>query len=510
MNHVLCGLAANPALPSELVDRLIAIADADLAADLAGRADLSRGQALALAARVEESAVQLAYRGRLSAEDVDPAAQPDAALALLDEGAGEPEWGRRLVADPEVRRREKLAGCPDLPAEVVRALAADPDVRVVAELALWTTAERAAELAEHPHAEVRRAVAANEATPPAVLARLIGGEGMAPAERCVVCDREQTPFAHDPHCPRLDCDLPPGAACDGSHESTVHHLREAALRNPATPVAAVVGFADHPSALLRRTLAARADLPPEVAARLALDPVPGVRAALAENPALDEATLRTLADDAHQDVRRSLAHNPHVPFDVLVRPAAGTKLGATLLPRVEAASAAEVAELAQSPSAPVRMLVAHRRDLPARIRDALADDSDARVVKSVAAHPGLSDGQLRAMVRRYGVQVVAKVAANPDAAPALLEDLTRHQPAVRKAFREIARHRRATAPALLACLADVQARPVAAGHPALPPPVLVELLTDTDRRVAEAAAANPSLPPGVMLELVRWAASAGE
>ncbi|MEU1896591.1 hypothetical protein [Streptomyces pristinaespiralis] len=34
-NHVLCGLAANAALPAELLDRLIA--DADVAADLARR-----------------------------------------------------------------------------------------------------------------------------------------------------------------------------------------------------------------------------------------------------------------------------------------------------------------------------------------------------------------------------------------------------------------------------------------------------------------------------------------
>lgn len=91
MTPLLCGLAANPALPPALVDRLIAVADADIAVDLANRADLSRAQAVRLVARVEESAVQLAYRGKLMAEDVDPVAHPDAALALLDEGRGLPE-----------------------------------------------------------------------------------------------------------------------------------------------------------------------------------------------------------------------------------------------------------------------------------------------------------------------------------------------------------------------------------------------------------------------------------
>ncbi|WP_432930692.1 hypothetical protein ACQPZZ_09100 [Microbispora sp. CA-135349] len=63
MDHVLCGLAANPALPADLVDRLITAADDDIAADLAGRADLTRGQAAALVSRVEDVAALLAERG---------------------------------------------------------------------------------------------------------------------------------------------------------------------------------------------------------------------------------------------------------------------------------------------------------------------------------------------------------------------------------------------------------------------------------------------------------------
>ncbi|WP_345672782.1 hypothetical protein, partial [Streptomyces phyllanthi] len=407
-----------------------------------------------------------------------------------------------LAADPDVRHREKLAACSGLPPDVVETLVADPDVRVVAELALWTTPDTAARLARHPHAEVRRAVAANEATPPDVLAALISGEGLPPARHCLVCDREEPPFTHDPHCPRPDCDLPPGASCDGSHESTVHSLLLAALQNPATPAEAVVGFADHPSMLVRRLLAARPGLPPEVFARLAADPLPGVRADLAENPAIDEALMRTLAGDDDHEVRRGLAHNPHVPLDVLARLATVTRIGTTLLPRIASAAAFEVEELAQSPNPAARMLLAQRRDLPAGIRDLLADDPDAKVVKSIAPHPGLSEARLRTMVDRHGVHVIAKVAANPDATPPLLEHLTRHSPPVQKAFREIARHRNATAPALLACLEDRQARPIAAGHPALPPPVITELLTDTHWRVVEAAAANPSLPLTVMTDLV--------
>lgn len=502
MNHVLCGLATNPALPSELVDQLIKIADAPLAADLAVRENLSHAQAVALAARDEETAARLAHEGKLTIVDIDPVAQPLAALALLDESAGAPEWARLLAADPFVPHREKLAACPGLPLDVVETLAADRDVRVVLELALWTTPDVAARLARHPHAEVRSAVAANETTPPAVLAMLITGKGLPPAERCLVCDREATPFVHDPHCPQPDCDLRPGAACDGSHQSTVHDLYSSALCNPATPVEAVIGFADHPSMLLRWQLAARPDLPPHTGERLAADPSPGTRAELAQNPVIDEALMRALATDRDPEVRRGLALNPRVPLDLLTSLTDVARIGSTLLPRIAAASADEVKKLASSPNPAMRMLLAQRRDLPAEIRDGLAADADAKVVKSVAPHPGLSETQLRAMVDRHGTRVVAKVATNPDASSALLEDLAGHEPPVRKAFREIARHRDATARALFACLADSQARPIAAGHPALPPPAIAELLADDNWRVVEAAAANPSLPPAVMATLV--------
>lgn len=497
MKHaqVLCGLAANTALPSELVDRLIAlaVADVDFTDYLAGRADLSHAQALALYARVPEIGVRLAREGRLTATNVDPAADPDTALALLDEGRGNPEWARVLAADPMSERRQRLAECGGLPPDVVETLAADPDVRVVAELASSTTTpEVAARLAAHPHAEVRRSAAWNEATPPSVLAALISGEGLPSALRCLVCDGDET-----------DCDPWPDATCDGSHESAVHDIRHAALRNPATPTEATVAFADHPSKYLRWALAERPDLPPEVSRRLASDPVPGIRADLAENPALDDALTRTLADDEDQDVRRHLAHNPNVPLDVLVRLATTTKLHAAALPpRMAAASPAEVEELARSTDSTVRMLLALRRDLSADIRDALATDPDAKVLKTIAPHPSLSEAQLRAMVDRHGVRVLATVATNPEAPGALLEDLTRHRPPVQKAFREIARHPRATPQALLTCLADDQARAIAAAHPALPALAIVELLADEDGRVAEAAAGNPSLPRAVMLSLM--------
>jgi hypothetical protein len=271
-------------------------------------------------------------------------------------------------------------------------------------------------------------------------------------------------------------------------------------------VAAAVAFVDHPSMLLRQQLAARLDVPPQFHRRLAEDPIPGVRGELAENPTIDDSLMRVLARDRGHDVQRRLAHNPRVPLDVLDDLARSTRIGPTLLPRISAASALEVQDLATSPNPVLRMLVAQRRDLPAAVRETLAADPDAKVARSVAPHPGLHEARLRAMIDRHGAQVLAAVAANPDASAALLQDVVRREPVVRKAFRAIAQHPNVTAPALLACLGDTRARPLAAGHPALPPSAVAELLADDDWRTAEAAAANPSLPLAVMTALVAGAA----
>ncbi len=69
-------------------------------------------------------------------------------------------------------------------------------------------------------------------------------------------------------------------------------------------------------------------------------------------------------------------------------------------------------------------------------------------------------------------------------------------------LRVIAAHPNADAATLLLCLRDDQARPIAARHPALPAATIVELVDDSDERVAEATAANPSLPLAAMQALL--------
>ncbi|MFJ1754537.1 hypothetical protein [Kitasatospora sp. NPDC088134] len=498
MLHLWAGAAANPALPAEAVARLMAVDDSSVRRELAERGDLTDRQVRELAERDGVAASLLVESGRLRAGQVDPERRPRAALALLRAGLAPVEWARALVELPELR--VELAQCPGLPGGVARRLAADPDPAVAVELAESTDDPQiAALLAAHPSEHVRQGLGVNPATPPHVLADLIND--LPALESCEVCRKHPVPWTHPPDCPDPDCDLPGGAACDGSHQYARHSILQAALGHPAAPAADAARYLDHPSPFLRAALAGRTDLDPAAYRALAADEQLWVLSALAENPAAGEELIRRLADHPHDFVYRAAAHNPRVPLDVLDRLAATGRLGDVLLPRIAAADPAELDHLAGRPDARTRRLVALHRDLPAPVRDRLAADPDAKVAAAVAPHPGLTAAQLRALHARHGRSVAAGIAANPDAPTELLHELLAADHNV-ATLRALATHPAADADVLTACLRDRRAGRRAAAHPALPPDRLRALLADPDPVVATTAAANPSLPVADLLRLL--------
>lgn len=268
-------------------------------------------------------------------------------------------------------------------------------------------------------------------------------------------------------------------------------------------------YATHPAMYVRWTLAERTDLPTAVYEQLADDPIPGVYQTAAANPAIGEPLIRGLAASGRSDIRRPLAHNPAIPLDILETLAPITKIGATLLPRIAVATAAEIDMLARSGTPTVRVLVAERRDLPAEVIGLLAADTDAKVLKSLAPNPALTDQQLRVMLDAHGPRVAVRIAQNPRCAPDLLDDLARRSPPVQKVFRMIAAHPNAGEIALLRCLEDPWARPVAARHAGLPIEMIATLLDDPDDWIVQSAASNPALPRTTMESVVRAAMSRG-
>lgn len=216
-------------------------------------------------------------------------------------------------------------------------------------------------------------------------------------------------------------------------------------------------------------MARRTDLAPETYHLLALDKRLWVRLYLARNPALPESLLWTLAED--RAVRPELAWNPAVPLALLAELATSVTLPHILLPRVAAATVAEVEWLVASPDWQVRALAALRDDLPRELAHRLVADPHVAVVQVLVA------------------------AKSPHCSAALLRDLALR---VESACPHVAQHPNADAETVLACLRVPAARRHAARHPNLPPHVVTELLDDADLLVAEAAAANPALPRKIM------------
>ncbi|MFF3254256.1 hypothetical protein ACFYWP_25345 [Actinacidiphila glaucinigra] len=151
--------------------------------------------------------------------------------------------------------------------------------------------------------------------------------------------------------------------------------------------------------------------------------------------------------------------------------------------------------------------------LPRASVDRLIATADGELAEALAERPDLTRAQVVALAARdegaalqpaYGGRLTAAdvdPVARPLVALALLDERA-GPPEWARTLACSEMQPRATAVALVACLDDGRARPVAAGHPALPPAVIVELLAEDDRQVACAAAANPALPPAEMTRLV--------
>lgn len=444
---LLSHLARNPALPSELIDRLVAQAETMVCVELACRSDLTPAQVCSLLALDDSIVVSvLLDKGWVVTADVS-LANPSVALVVAERPDADPAVVRALAAHPDPEVRSQLPEwAAALPSDVIVLLARDQDSDVVAELVHFHAlpAELAIALSEHPSYGVRRALAGSKHTPPHVLTALSA---------------------------EADDDLAYVLAC-----------------NLSTPAATAASLLAHPFA--RAELARRTDLPAEVYSQLAADH--GVGHWLATNPAVPSSLLRLLA--AKHD---TVLQNPSIPLDLLVELAASTRIGPTLLPRIASASFDELRALASSTTMQLRMLVAERQDLPADLFEQLLADPDPGVAKAIVTHPTLTVAQLGELVERHGPRLYPRAARNPVCTSALLHHMASNAASVQKAYREIAQHPNASSETLLLCLADREARRFAAAHPNLPPEKIVELLSSE-----ETAAANPSLPIGVMEELL--------
>lgn len=344
--------------------------------------------------------------------------------------------------------------------------AGDKDVEIVAELALspQLPEDLARRLARHPDVEVRDHLARNDDVAPEILAELLHNGGDAPIRTCGACRAQ------------------PRACAD--HEAGRRRIQISTLDNPSTPIAGMAAFAGCPEIWGRRGLAERQGLDPEIYRMLAQDPEAHIRGSVAENPSIPVALMESLGQDPETEVRRAVVENPAVPLDLMARLACVTKLTIDLVPRMASASETELRELAASPRAEVRALVACRPDLPADLLAALLGDPAPGVGKRLARLHPLEPDQLRDLARRHGPRLYASLARNPGCPADLLHTIANDVRHAEKATREVARHPN-TDPELLRTLiqdprSDV--RLAAWGNPSLPVDVMrLALLGDSDR-----------------------------
>ncbi|MEU4267424.1 hypothetical protein [Streptomyces sp. NPDC026092] len=475
MQNVREGLAANPALPEHLFERLAAAGDEDVRTTLTWRDDLTEAQARTLRAYDDVDLWTLVAHGKVPWAEV-PRDDPTLLLAAARAGTAPEAAIRELARHPDPEVRWELASFDaGLPPEVLVALARDPDPTVVerAAEAPELPADLAAELARHPLVPVRVALAANDRVPPSLLAGLLADGGRPAPTSCGACRRRAEGCA--------------------DHTPGVRRIRLKAAANPSVPPAALEAFLDAKAAedvedagkaedveiaWLHAEIAERTDLPVSLHARLAAHPDAYVRQALARNPSIGAPLLLRLADDPDLIVRLAVAENPAVPLALLTADAGRRRLPREPLPRILAATDAELTKLAASRVAQVRALVAARPDLPPALVDRLASDADLGVVQRIAPHPGLTEDRLTDLVERHGPPVYAAVAENPGCPGAALRRMAGVAGPARKAVRPIA------------------------AHPALPPDVVEDLLTHPDPRVVRSAAAHPALPVATMERLL--------
>lgn len=443
------GVARNPALPTPLLLRLLALDDGG---DGPPRHALQRAglpeQAVAVILAHPNPDVRSAFATSARAEPAqrarlvdDPSHEVRAALAYGPTDR-EPRTTvaplpdhvcARLTDDPDPSVRKALANSPHLAPSFVASLAThrDPEARRAA-MRAWEklpSDERSALLAD-PDPEVRRAAALRECRRDAQFTAELLRDPTSAAE--ALCRRGLLHRADAERC-----------VAERTHLSAL-------ARNPSLPADLVERLAVDPDEDVRLAVSLRPELDERrrMAIDFTVDALAGGDVEWARDGLADPVVLRRAATSAHPLLRRAAARSPHLPSD-LVR-----MLARTRDPLVEDLLGIH------HPDTPEEVLMRVYARLGGTFSAWMAETHPRFPREGLAAryanHP---DGNHRRLALR-----------DPAATPTLVERLS-HDPAVRT-------------------------RQAAVGDPRLPPNRLREALHVPE--LAYSAGANPALPEAEM------------
>ncbi|MEU7800282.1 hypothetical protein AB0J14_38125 [Micromonospora arborensis] len=183
--------------------------------------------------------------------------------------------------------------------------------------------------------------------------------------------------------------------------------RLALAQDPTTPQMTLIDLASDPSAVVRKTVAARADAPAQALRPLTRDHDRQVREAVARNPSTSLANLMRLVKDADRWVRWAVAGNPACDESIRrVMSEASDKELRGLLAETRELEPELAAKLTDDVSPEVRERLATHTHDPDVITTLLADRT-ARVRKGVARNPRTTAEQRSALAADPVVDVRA-------------------------------------------------------------------------------------------------------
>jgi hypothetical protein len=474
LDAVLDGLAANPALPTALLRRLLAhrrgfgqaAKRPDLTADLIAEI-IATDHHWLLHSLALNPALPDTVRLQLTGHH-DPGVRAALVVGARNACRGVFE---RLIDDPDKRVREHLAQGDTVRADLRARLAHDPDPEIRAALARWWP-----QAPEH----VRRIL-------------LIDPVAKVRAAAC------STYYARLPH-PIPPADLVPSLLNDPV-------TRAGAVRHADLTPQTAARLANDPDNQVRRELAAHPQLPADLRDRLADDPSAYVRVGIFARPDTPEPVRqriytgvqkrsRHLADELDDDL------DDDAVIQTFIDEFAGTELRALRLAWVTADGQRYVT----SPYVCFRASAACSPSLPPEAVARLLNDEDSIVRTTMASHaPHLVDTAAAERIDReylpdkktrwrpaddfvFPPDTLRRFATDPDPRMRCLAPRDPNLPA------ELAER--------LAADTEASVRHAIATHPRLPTHALIALLADPSQLVARTAAASPSLPVADMERLL--------
>lgn len=359
-------------------------------------------------------------------------------------------------------------------------------------------------LAAHEAPEIHEALAARESLPPSVRAALAASPSWEVRQQ----------LASSPGC---DDDtlvsLALAARQEAPHATATPSglgpifVLEALLRRPTLPAALLSSLqddadtlapvADGAGSLLLRALALRHDLAPARAASLAADERAWVRHGLAQNETSPPDLLLALAKDSSAAVRAAVADNPYAPEAALLALVADENGDVAARAARNPAAPWEARDLALRSGVPGRCAaLALHPGLSAMDLDILSYFPDEEVLRRVARHPNTGQRTLRRLLELDFGWLKPLLAGNPNLPAPLLEDLSHEgDERIRSALlgNPALSEERAER---LGFSEDRDKR--RAENEALPPEELAQLAAHPDAEVRALVRANPQTPPHVL------------